>query len=88
MTIEVKDINSAKKLNKQTTEHLDNKNNNDDKNNDKSNVIKTVVFQEVTSGGWWPHVSEELAAIIFSLKMEATGYSNTLITVYQLSRLN
>ena len=41
-------------LNKQTTEHLDNKNNN--KNKDKSNVIKTAVFREVASGGSWPHV--------------------------------
>jgi hypothetical protein len=88
MTIAVKDINSARRLNKPTTEHLDNKNNIDNKNKDKSNVIKTVVFREVTSGGWWPHVSEELAAIIFSLKMEATGSSNELITVYQLRRLN
>lgn len=88
MTIEVKDINSAKRLNKQTTEHLDNKNNSDDKNKVKSNVIKAAVFWEVTSVGWWPHVSEELAAIIFSLKMEATGSSNTLVTVYQLRRLN
>jgi len=67
---------------------LDNKNNNDNKNKDKSNVIKTAVFREMASGGWWPRVSEELAAIIFSLKMEATGSSNTLITVYQLCRLN
>jgi hypothetical protein len=38
-------INSSKSLNKQTTEHLNNKNNNDDKNKDKSNkVIKTAVF--------------------------------------------
>jgi len=88
LTVEVKDINSAERLNKQTTEHLDNKNNNDDKNKDKSNVIKTAVFQKVTSGGWWPHVSEELDAIIFSLKMGATGSSNTLITAYQLRRLN
>jgi len=47
---------------------LDNKNSNDDKNKDKSNAIKTAVFQEVTFGGWWPHVSEKLAAVIFSLK--------------------
>jgi hypothetical protein len=87
MTIEVKDVNSAKRLNKLTTEHLHNKNNNNDKNKDKSNVIKTAVFREVTSGGWWPHVSEELAAIIFILKMEAAGSSNTLITVYQLRDL-
>jgi hypothetical protein len=87
LPVEVKDINSAERLNKQTIEHLDNKNNNDD-NKDMSNVIKTAVFQKVTSGDWWPHVSEELDAIIFSLKMGATGSSNTLITVYQLRRLN
>jgi hypothetical protein len=89
LTIELKDINSAKWLNKQTIEYLDNKSNNNDKNKDKSsNFIKTAVFWEVTSGGWWYHVSEEFAAIIFSLKMEATGSSHTLITVYQLGRLN
>lgn len=89
MTIDLKDINSAKWLNKQTTEYLDNESNDNDKNKDKSNnVIKTAVFWEVTYGGWWYHVSEELAAIIFSLKMEATGSSRTLITVYQLRRLN
>lgn len=89
LTIDLKDINSAKWLNKQTTEYLDNKSNNNDKSKDKSNnVIKTAVFREVTSGRWWPHVSEELAAVVFSLKMEATGSSHTLITVYQLRRLN
>jgi hypothetical protein len=48
-------INTAKSLNKQTTEHLDSKNNDSDKSEDKANnVIKSAVFWDVTSGEWWP----------------------------------